>query len=294
MKTNSKNDTQDVQRIQKKLAHLGYGSRREIEALLKEGLVSVNGKLAKLGDSICETDTVQLKGRTIDIAPKIADKIRVIVYHKPAGQVCSNHNQDGMPTVFSSLPKLRVGKWISVGRLDVATTGLLLFTNCGELAHRLMHPSYVLDREYAVRITPRLSEASLQKLKEGVDIGEEALVKFSDIKYFNGSGINHWYHAVLMTGKNREVRRLFETQEALVSRLKRVRFGPVLLPKQLKLGTSTDLIASDTLTLCQLVDLPMSKDAVYREKHYGKKNIKSSQSCLIPYPNLKQRKERSR
>jgi 23S rRNA pseudouridine2605 synthase len=203
--------------------------------------------------------------------------------NKPAGVICTRRDPEGRRTIFDDLPGLRQGRWISVGRLDVQTSGLLLLTNDGALAHRLMHPSTGLDREYAVRVNGQLDEAQLRALKSGVIVDAERL-QFSDIQYYNGSGTNHWYHVVLMEGRNREVRRLFESVGLTVSRLKRVRFGPVIMPSTVRSGRCLEMGEKDLRAFYQLLKLPLTLPPGRRA---GARNRpETEKSVLLPYPQL--------
>ena len=246
--------TQNDERLQKLLAQAGLGSRREVEAWIAEGRVSVNGQVAKLGDKASRADRITVDGKRAHIEKSTEDH-RVIVYSKPEGVICSRQDPEGRPTVFDHLPKLKNQRWISVGRLDINTTGLLILTTDGELANRLMHPSYEVDREYAVRIHGDVDDGMLETLKEGVLL-EDGVARFTDIQASGGDGTNHWFHVVLMEGKNREVRRLWESQGVQVSRLKRVRYGCIFLPSRLKVGAWEELNNKEVNDLRGLVGLP--------------------------------------
>ncbi len=227
--------TQTGERIQKILSHLGIGSRRDIERWIADGRVKVNGMVATLGQRLEGNETITVDDRVVSIK-ELAPLRRVIIYNKPEGEVCTRSDPEGRPTVFERLPRLKTGRWINIGRLDINTSGLLLFTTDGELANRLMHPSYQMDREYAVRVRGEVTEEMMETLKAGVML-EDGLAKFSDIQAApEGDGLNRWYHCVVMEGRNREVRRLWESQGLVVSRLKRVRFGPVFLTASLSVG----------------------------------------------------------
>lgn len=223
------------ERLHKVLAQAGLGSRRALEQRIAEGLVKVNGEVAQTGMSVKSGDKIELDGRGF-VATALAEPSRVLVYNKPEGEVTTREDPEGRPTVFESLPPLKGARWIAIGRLDINTTGLLLFTTDGELANRLMHPSYEMDREYAVRVRGEVTEEMIERLLNGVML-EDGPAKFSDIQQApGGEGFNHWYHCVVMEGRNREVRRLWESQGLVVSRLKRVRFGPVFLTSELTMG----------------------------------------------------------
>lgn len=219
-------------RIQKRLADAGLGSRRAIEGWIAEGRVRVNGRVAQLGDRVTDRDVVQVDGRHVRLGESASGSglPRVLIYHKPAGEVCTRSDPEGRPTVYDALPPAGRGRWIGVGRLDVTTSGLLLFTDDGELANRLMHPSHAIEREYAVRLRGELDGATAERLLAGVEL-EDGPARFLDIREGGGTGANQWVHVVLCEGRNREVRRLFESQGLDVSRLIRVRFGPLGLPE---------------------------------------------------------------
>ncbi|EJY61900.1 hypothetical protein PACIG1_2347, partial [Pseudomonas aeruginosa CIG1] len=224
------------EKLQKVLARLGVGSRRDVEVWIAEGRVNVNGGVASLGQRVDSHDAITVDGHLIRREEAAESVRRVLIYNKPEGEVCTRDDPEGRPTIFDRLPRLRTGRWINVGRLDINTTGLLLFTTDGELANRLMHPSYEMDREYAVRVRGEVTEEMIERLLNGVML-EDGPAKFSDIQQApGGEGFNHWYHCVVMEGRNREVRRLWESQGLVVSRLKRVRFGPVFLTSELTMG----------------------------------------------------------
>lgn len=242
------------ERLQKVLAQKGLASRREIEDWIAQGRISVNGQPAELGQKVGPGDQVHVDGKLVILATGPTPARRVIVYNKPEGEVTTRRDPEGRPTVFRRLPPLKGQRWIAVGRLDVNTTGLLLFTTDGELANRLMHPSYRMDREYAVRVFGIVDEAMIERMREGVLL-EDGLARFSDISEAGGSGMNRWFHVTLLEGRSREVRRLWESQGVKVSRLKRVRFGPVMLQSRLRMGMWEELDASAVNALCRAVSL---------------------------------------
>lgn len=242
------------ERLQKMLSRAGIGSRREVESWMAAGRITVNEELPEPGCKVVTTDRVELDGKRIDLSSADTVVRRVIVYNKPEGEVTTRRDPDGRPTVFDRLPRLKDQRWISIGRLDINTTGLMLFTTDGELANRLMHPSHEIDREYAVRVFGEVDEAMTQRLLEGVLL-EDGMAKFSDISAAGGEGINQWYHVTLMEGRNREVRRLWESQGVRVSRLKRVRFGPIFLPSRLSVGRWEELDQKGTDILSEMVGL---------------------------------------
>lgn len=239
-----------AERIQKVLANAGYGSRRKIEELIKAGKITVNGKTAQLGQQIGQKDRIAINSKTIRLHLQRETKCKILAYYKPAGEVCTRKDEKGRATVFDKLPRLRNGRWINIGRLDLNTTGLLLFTNDGELANSLMHPSNEVEREYAVRVLGRATDEQLQKLKEGVEL-DDGMARFTDIVDSGGEGHNHWYHVVIMEGRNREVRRLWESQGLQVSRLIRTRFGPYILPRRRRPGQHWRLEDKDIQALQQ-------------------------------------------
>jgi 23S rRNA pseudouridine2605 synthase len=247
-----------AERIQKVLARAGLGSRREIEAWIRAGRIQVNGRQAELGISITAQDRVSIDGRVVTVSADHALHIRNMIYHKPAGELTTRRDEDGRPTVFDNLPRIRHGRWITVGRLDMNTSGLLLVTTDGELAHRLMHPSYEIEREYAVRVLGKVDETMLQNLLSGVQL-EDGMAAFASIRDAGGQGANHWYHVIVREGRNREVRRMWESQGVRVSRLIRVRFGPVALPADLRAGRFRDLSPTEKGALYRAVDLPLPK-----------------------------------
>ena len=229
-----------AERIQKVLARAGLGSRREIEGWITAGRIAVNGKVAGLGDKVGAKDRVELDGRLLSANAALDHPARVLAYHKPAGEICTRSDPEGRPTVFQNLPRLKDARWISVGRLDFNTAGMLLFTNDGELAHALMHPSREIEREYAVRVRGKANDERLAQLLKGVEL-EDGPAKFLKITDAGGEGSNHWYHVILAEGRNREVRRLWEAVGIEVSRLIRIRFGPCELPRERRTGEHWDL-----------------------------------------------------
>ena len=242
------------ERIQKALARTGFGSRREIERLVAAGRVRVNGRPATLGHRVRPGDQVQIDGRPAMRIRADESLVRVLAYHKPVGEICSRRDAEGRRTVFSRLPRLRGERWVNIGRLDVNTSGLLLFTNHGELAHRLMHPRHAIDREYAVRVYGRVDEAMLQRLRTGVEIEGETW-HFDDITPGAGERANRWYTCLVQRGRHHEVRRLWESQGVQVSRLMRVRFGNIMLPTDLRPGRHVEIGGALLEELMALVGL---------------------------------------
>lgn len=242
------------EKLQKVLARTGLGSRREMERWIEEGRVSVDGKAATLGDRVEAHARITVDGRSIDTSP--AKETRCILYHKPTGEVCSRSDPQGRRTVFQRLPKLKSGRWISIGRLDYNTSGLLLFTTDGELANALMHPSSNIEREYMVRVMGEVKPEMLERMVEGVML-EDGVARFTDIVDGGGDGINHWFYVVIMEGRNREVRRLWESQGLTVSRLKRVRYGEVFIPSRVKQGQWVELEPKEVKSLYRMAGLEL-------------------------------------
>jgi 23S rRNA pseudouridine2605 synthase len=242
------------ERIQKLLSRAGYGSRREIERWIEAGEILVNGQPATTGQAIDENDRVSLRGQRLHLESRLHATPKVLMYNKPAGEVCTQSDPEGRPTVFQRLPPIRAGRWIMVGRLDINTDGLLLFTTDGELANRLMHPSSEVEREYACRVLGEVTPEMLISLQEGVEL-EDGKASFLRIVDAGGEGANHWYHVVLAEGRNREVRRLWESQGVKVSRLIRVRYGHIELPRYLRTGHHKELDVRDLRKLYESVGL---------------------------------------
>ncbi|MDG6894163.1 23S rRNA pseudouridylate synthase [Volucribacter amazonae] len=239
------------------LARAGQGSRRELETLIAENRVSVDGKIASLGDRIevNENTKIRIDGHLVNLKPVQKEICRVLMYYKPEGELCTRHDPEGRATVFDRLPRLTGARWIAVGRLDINTSGLLLFTTDGELANRLMHPSREIEREYSVRVFGEVDEAMLQRLRKGVQL-EDGPAKFNRISVSGGVGMNQWFDVTLMEGRNREVRRLWESQGVQVSRLIRIRYGNIKLIKSLPRGGWQEVDLATVNYLRQLVDLP--------------------------------------
>lgn len=242
------------ERIHKALARAGWGSRRAIERLIAAGRIRLNGKVAVAGSKVQPGDRVRIDdGREVRIEA-VSEPLRVLAYNKPAGVVCTRSDEQGRPTIFEKLPRVKNGRWINIGRLDINTSGLLLFTNHGELAHRLMHPRYRIDREYAARVYGPVEREMLARMRAGVDI-EGEVFRFDDIVTGEGEGTNQWYYCVVQSGRNREVRRLWESQGVQVSRLMRVRFGNIMLPTDLRGGRQVEIGGALLQALCDLVGL---------------------------------------
>jgi len=274
--------TRAGEKLQKVLARTGMGSRREMERWIEGGRVSIDGKPAKLGDRVDGRARIAVDGRVVEIAA--AEKTRCILYHKPTGEVCSRKDPQGRRTVYQRLPKLKSGRWISIGRLDYNTSGLLLFTTDGELANVLMHPSSNIEREYMVRVMGDVSQEMLQHMLDGVML-DDGVARFTDIQDGGGDGINRWYYVVLMEGRNREVRRLWESQGLTVSRLKRVRYGDVFIPSKVKQGQWVELEPKEVKSLYRMASLPPKaqqratiKEKETMERQFGKRTGRGVQS----------------
>ncbi len=240
------------EKLQKVLARVGLGSRRQMELWISGGRVQVNGTCASLGCRIRGHDRVSVDGKSIDLATNGSIKRRILIYNKPAGEIVTHNDPEGRPTVFDRLPQGE--RWLSIGRLDLNTAGLLMFTNDGELANALMHPSANIEREYAVRVMGQVTIAMVNAMHKGVLL-EDGIANFTDIQEFGGEGINRWFHVVIMQGRNREVRRLWESQGLRVNRLKRVRFGHVFLPSHLRSGMWMEMPQTEINALLALVDM---------------------------------------
>ena len=247
----------ELERIQKWLAARGLGSRREIEGWIRAGRLRVNGKPAELGQRISGYERLSLDGKPLRLAPERQAPRQILMYHKQPGEICTRDDPDGRPTVFRHLPKLRQGRWVSVGRPDLNTAGLLLFTNDGALANRIMHPSAEIEREYWVRVAGDISEETLQALRNGIEL-EDGFARFDDIQplqalHEDDHQYNRYFSVVLKEGRNREVRRLWEAVGCQVSRLKRIRIGNLWLPKELSAGRWRPLSVGETNALLDLL-----------------------------------------
>ena len=235
-------------RIHKILADHGIGSRRGIESLIKQRKVKVNGELATLGQLVSEHDIFEVEGRTVRLSKKDPSKKRILMYNKKVGEISSRNDPDHKKTIFDSLPKLKSGRWVSVGRLDINTSGLILFTNDGSLANQLMHPSSNIEREYIARVHGHVTDQILNNLMKGVKL-EDGFAKFTDVQGGRKGNTNQWFAMVIMEGRTREVRRLWESQGLEISRLKRVRYGSLFLPASLKQGAFKELSKSEIRAL---------------------------------------------
>jgi 23S rRNA pseudouridine2605 synthase len=240
-------DSGATHKLQKALAQAGLGSRREMEQWIQAGRVTVNGATALLGARVGAHDVVMVDGRMLR-AEAPTRLPQVLIYHKPEGEIVSQDDPAGRPSVFDKLPRLRGAKWVAVGRLDFNSCGLLVFTTSGELANRMMHPSHGLEREYAVRVLGRLTEEQIEKLRSGIELGD-GVARCESVASGGGEGANRWYRVVLKEGRNRILRRLFDALGLRVSRLMRVRFGPIALPPRLRRGQLQELAPAETRQL---------------------------------------------
>ena len=283
------------EKLQKALAAAGLGSRREMERWIEAGRFRIDGELAKLGDRVFPGQTVLLDDKPVSLED--AEQVRVLLYHKPVGEVCSRKDPEGRRTVFDSLPPLKSGRWIVIGRLDYNTSGLLLFTTDGELAHALMHPSSMIEREYLVRVMGHVNDPILDRLREGVVL-DDGPARFTDIVDGGGEGINRWFYVVLMEGRNREVRRLWESQGLTVSRLKRVRYGNVFIPSKLRKGEWMELPNKDVEVVYQMANLepkqarPLTEKEQQKLERLAKKSGRRTQRRLFGADQTFERKRR--
>ncbi|MEI7288863.1 23S rRNA pseudouridine(2605) synthase RluB [Dickeya dadantii] len=264
------------EKLQKVLARAGHGSRREIESMIEAGRISVDGKIATLGDrvEVTRATKIRIDGHVVSVRETEESVCRVLMYYKPEGELCTRSDPEGRPTVFDRLPRIQGYRWVAVGRLDVNTSGLLLFTTDGELANRLMHPSREVEREYAVRVFGEVGDDKIRQLSKGVQL-EDGPAAFRSIRYQGGEGLNQWYNVTLTEGRNREVRRLWEAVDVQVSRLIRVRYGDIQLPKGLPRGGWMEMGLTDVNYLRELVQLTpetVSKLPVERERRRVKAN----------------------
>ena len=248
------------EKLQKVIARSGHASRRETERLIAQGRIKIDKRTAQLGDRVNGSERIFLDDKELFIAWE-KPRQRVLAYHKPPGEICSRNDPEHSKTIFDDLPSLKVGRWISVGRLDINTSGLILLTNDGELANLLMHPSSEIVREYAVRVLGEVTDDDIKQLKEGVSL-DDGMAHFEKVSYQGGQGANHWYHVTLKEGRNREVRRMWESLGITVSRLQRVRYGTVQLPRGQKVGRWEDLDEKQMMDLYESVDLHINKPKV--------------------------------
>ena len=284
------------QRLHKLLALAGLGSRRDMETLIASGRVTINGKVAQVGAGVVSSDLIRLDSKPLRL-PFEADLPKILLYHKPEGEIVSQDDPENRATVFDKLPHVKNAKWIAIGRLDMNTSGLLIFTTSGELANRFMHPRYEVEREYAVRIFGELTEGQMLQLTQGIEL-DDGPASFDLIHPQGGEGSNHWYQVVLREGRNREVRRLFEAFQLPVSRLMRVRFGPINLPPRLKRGMMLELEPKEVVSLLEWAGLeapktpPRQLSAREKEKSgktFMPKESKAARATPTEYKNKSER-----
>lgn len=259
------------EKLQKIIAHAGLASRRKAEQWIKEGRVSVNGNIAELGDRATSKDKIRVDGKILEVTAKDNFQRRMLAYHKPEGEICTQNDPEGRVTVFDTLPKIKNSRWINVGRLDINTSGLLFFTNDGELANRLMHPSHQILRKYAVRVRGEVTEQIIKQLTRGVEL-EDGYAKFESVDDAGGEGSNHWYNVSLREGKNREVRRLWEAFDIQVSRLHRIQYGEFELPRSLRRGRWRDLTDQELSQFEEMVGLQKTVPAKKLHRNISKKH----------------------
>lgn len=266
-----------TQRLHKLMALAGLGSRRDMEEMIASGRVTINGETAKVGAGVTQYDIVRVDSRPLKLnfEPELP---QVLIYHKPEGEIVSQDDPEGRASVFDKLPRIKQGKWIAIGRLDINTSGLLIFTNSGELANRFMHPRYEVEREYAVRIFGELTEGQMLTLTQGIEL-EDGPASFDSISPQGGEGANHWYQVIIREGRNREVRRLFEAFQLPVSRLMRVRFGPVNLPPRVKRGTMLKLEQKQVVDLLEWAGLEVPKTPM---KQLSQREKDKATSVFVP------------
>jgi 23S rRNA pseudouridine2605 synthase len=249
-------EPEELVRLHKALADAGLGSRREMEAWIAEGRVTVNGETAVVGQRVSSQDVIKVSGRRVYLRALEGKRVRVLVYHKQEGEIVSRDDPKGRATVFEQLPKIRGAKWVSVGRLDYNTEGLMIFTTSGELANRLMHPRFEVEREYAVRVLGELTPEMQRQLLDGVEL-EDGEARVESLVEAGGEGVNRWWRVVIMEGRYREVRRLFDAIGVKVSRLIRIRYGPIELPPQLKRGQKQELDETEVKRLLRWTGMPV-------------------------------------
>ena len=258
-------EEQQGERLQKVLAQAGVGSRREMEEWISAGRVTVNGEVATLGMRVVEGDEVKVGKRWVPVVAPGQTLPRVLLYHKPEGEIVSRDDPEKRASVFDKLPKLRGQKWVAIGRLDFNTSGLLIFTTSGELANKLMHPRFEVEREYAVRVQGEMTiEQMLQMTKEGIEL-EDGPVKFERLTDEGGEGFNHWYRVMLKEGRNRIVRRTFDALKLPVSRLIRVRYGIVNLPPSIRRGAMAELGSGEVTQILEWAGMPVPAPAPIRQ-----------------------------
>ncbi len=280
------------EKLQKVIARSGHASRRESERLIAQGRIKIGQRVAQLGDRVDGSERIYLNDKELFIAWQ-KPKQRVLVYHKPPGEICSRNDPDHPNTIFDDLPSLKVGRWISVGRLDINTSGLILLTNDGDLANKLMHPSSEIEREYAVRVLGEVTDDDIEQLKNGVEL-DDGQAHFDKITYVGGQGANHWYHVTLKEGRNREVRRMWEALGITVSRLSRVRYGLVKLPRWQKLGRWEDLSEKDMLALYESVGLHIQRPDIDHRGRMVDPARRSKQNKRLVMPDNRRKSQKQK
>ena len=287
--------TEQGERLQKVLASQGLGSRRKIEEWIEAGRVKVNGQVAQLGGRYKPGDRLTVDDKPVSVSGLNKPLVLGLMYYKPEGEVATRADEQGRQTIFDNLPACEQGRWINVGRLDLNTSGLLILTNHGELANRLMHPKFHVLREYAVRVLGTVSEAQIERMLEGVEL-DDGKANFESIKDAGGKGSNHWYHVTLREGRNREVRRIWESQGIRVSRLIRIRFGPIKLDQRMKAGAYRQLSPAELNQLLNETGLPIIKSRHSKKKQsasiYARK--KSVRKKLTTRKKVERRKGKRR
>lgn len=280
----AKSPTVAGEKLQKILARAGFGSRRSVEEMISQGLVKVNGRTATLGDRALPADTIKVNDQLVKETRLEKQATRVILYNKPEGEICSRKDEKGRQTIFDHLPRIYNGRWVSIGRLDINTAGLLILTNNGELANRMMHPSYEVEREYSVRVFGEVTEDILNNLRKGVML-EDGMAKFERITKLpqqDDDSINQWYKVIIKEGRNREVRRIWESQGIQVNRLIRTRYGDFTLPRSLRRSKTEELTWKQVNQLLKSLELPVEPRpdlrhaATLRERERNRKGPKSS------------------
>jgi 23S rRNA pseudouridine2605 synthase len=268
------------EKLQKTLARAGMGSRRELERWIGQGRVSVDGRVATVGERVRANQIVRVDGRVVGAGDRRVRR-RVLVYHKPEGEICTRRDPAGRPTIFERLPPLRNGRWVAVGRLDINSAGLLLFTTDGELANRLMHPSREIEREYAVRVLGKVDQAIIERLLTGIEL-PDGWARFESVRVGGGEGANRWFRVTLKEGRKREVRNLWQAVGMKVSRLIRVRYGAIALPRGLRVGHWRELGPRDVaaLTAAAGVELPR-RAAVAERRRVSRDHARSSERARL-------------
>lgn len=270
-----------AERVQKVLARLGYGSRREIESWMRAGRVGVNRIPVQPGASVAQGDAISIDGRHVFTYGADETVCRVLMYHKPEGEVCTRADPEGRPTIFDRLPRIKNARWVGVGRLDFNTAGLILLVTSGELANRLMHPATGIEREYLVRVLGEVGPDVLARLREGVLL-EDGKAAFDQIhEVGGGEGVNRWFRVVLREGRNREVRRLWESQGVKVSRLKRTRFGPVSLPRHVRRGHYEELDDKSVAELLRMVGMAAERPRSVAEPALERRNVRKAPGGVV-------------